>query len=150
MSTAHTSTATRPVSSIPEDVPQAGQASKNGKRESSFGSPSPVPRSSDHEGPPTHAVSFGLDMIDEKRISRPITRGAPGDAALTEMVKRDPQGTDLAKRKSQFYGQVFAYREPNVSIRNKIHQFSVITAEVKTNVIVCDSPRPRGRWHTGC
>lgn len=52
------------------------------------------------------------------------------------MVKGQQKVSDLSRRKSQFYGEVFAYREPNVSARNKIHQFSVITVEVKTNVIV--------------
>ena len=76
------------------------------------------------------------DLIDEKQIARHVSRGAPGDAALMSMVQRDQEGTDLARRKSQFYTEVFAYREPNLSIREKTYRNSVITAEVKTNVIV--------------
>lgn len=57
------------------------------------------------------------------------------------MVKRNEstrEGEDTSKRNTQYYTEVFAYREPNLSTREKIHKFSVITAEVKTNVIVRD------------
>lgn len=99
-------------------------------------SPSPSIFSYDGEDSGSNPISRTPDLIDEKKIARHVARGAPGDAALMSMVRRDQEGTSLARRKSQFYGEVFAYREPNVSARNKIHQYSVITAEVKTNVIV--------------
>ena len=77
------------------------------------------------------------DLGEEKQILRKTGRGAPGDASLSTMVRREHENnSSLSRRKSQFYGEVFAYRESNISARNKIHQYSVITAEVKTNVIV--------------
>lgn len=76
------------------------------------------------------------DRGEEKQILRKPGRGAPGDSSLIGVV-RNEEGKSLAKRKSQFYGEVFSYRESNVSARNKVHQYSVITAEVKTNIIVC-------------
>lgn len=76
------------------------------------------------------------DRGEEKQILRRPVRGAPGDSSLIGVV-RNEESKSLAKRKSQFYGEVFSYREPNVSARNKVHQYSVITAEVKTNIIVC-------------
>ncbi|KAL8906827.1 MAG: hypothetical protein Q9171_006107 [Xanthocarpia ochracea] len=78
------------------------------------------------------------DMIDETQISGPYGRGSPGDAALIAMVNKDRASTDLSRRKSQFYSEVFAYREPNLTARDRVHRYSVITAEVKTNVIVKD------------
>ncbi|KAL8993359.1 MAG: hypothetical protein Q9169_006411 [Polycauliona sp. 2 TL-2023] len=84
------------------------------------------------------AVSNKPDLIDERQISGPYGRGSPGDAALIAMVNKDRTSTDLSRRKSQFYSEVFAYREPNLTARDKVHRYSVITAEVKTNVIVKD------------
>lgn len=80
------------------------------------------------------------DLIDENAISGPYGRGSPGDAALMAMVNKDRASTDLSRRKSQFYSEVFAYREPNVTARDRVNRYSVITCEVKTNVIV--SPQP--------
>ncbi len=82
------------------------------------------------------AVSNKPDMIDESQLSGPYGRGSPGDAALIAMVNKDRTSTDLSRRKSQFYSEVFAYREPNLTARDRVHRYSVITAEVKTNVIV--------------
>ena len=93
----------------------------------------------DGEEASIHAISTAPDLIDEKQIARHLTRGAPGDAALANMVKRNEstrEGEAMSKRNTQFYGEVFAYREPNLTAREKITKFSVITAEVKTNVIV--------------
>ncbi|CAL8574674.1 hypothetical protein XPA_000629 [Xanthoria parietina] len=84
------------------------------------------------------AVSNKPDMIDESQLSGPYGRGSPGDAALIAMVNKDRTSTDLSRRKSQFYSEVFAYREPNLTARDRVHRYSVITAEVKTNVIVKD------------
>lgn len=90
-----------------------------------------------------HAMSTSPELIDEKQIARTISRGAPGDAALAAMVQRNQstrEGEEASKRNTQFYGEVFAYREPNLTTREKITKFSVITAEVKTNVIVRSMP----------
>lgn len=117
---------------------QAGQTISVSKAGNRIVSPAPSSLSFDPDDSGSNGISFTPDLIEEKKISRNVMRGAPGDAALMAMVKRDQEGTSLSRRKSQFYGEVFAYRESNVSARNKIHQYSVITAEVKTNVIVKD------------
>ncbi|KAI4139355.1 MAG: hypothetical protein L6R39_006328 [Caloplaca ligustica] len=78
------------------------------------------------------------DLLDERQISGPLGRGSPGDAALMAMVNRDRASTEVSRRKSQYYSEVFAYREPNQTARERVNRYSVITAEVKTNVIVKD------------
>ncbi len=79
------------------------------------------------------AVTFG-PLVEDKPSER---QGTPSDSTLVDMANTvNLPGNSLSKRKSQFYGEVFAYREPNVSARDRIHQFSIITVEVKTNVIV--------------
>ena len=115
---------------------QAGQTLQVSKRDNGLISPAKSAFSFNDDEPEPQPASNLPDLIDEKQISRHISRGAPGDAALMSMVQRNQEGTDLARRKSQFYSEVFAYREPNLTPRERISKTSVITAEVKTNVIV--------------
>ena len=70
-----------------------------------------------------------------KEYFNEVERGAPGDASLMAMVKREPEETKRAKQKSSFYGEVFAYREPT-TLKDRVARESPITAEIKTNVIV--------------
>jgi hypothetical protein len=79
--------------------------------------------------------------MEEQRITRRIDRGAPGDQAIFSDAKA-PEQKELAKRKSQYYGDVFAYREPNSSARERISRESMIICDIRTNVIVND-PLPR-------
>lgn len=88
--------------------------------------------SSDHDTySPQTATYESLVNGNQTQRQNPLA-----DSTLVAMVNGNQQGNSLSRRKSQFYGEVFAYREPNFSARDKIHQFSVITVEVKTNVIV--------------
>ena len=140
--------ATSPVYDRPSTADRfpkrAGSILKVSKRDHGIISPTESNFSfHDDEEPSMHAISTGPDLIDEKQIARHVSRGAPGDAALANMVKRNEStrdGEQMSKRNTQFYGEVFAYREPNMNTREKITKFSVITAEVKTNVIVCCPP----------
>jgi hypothetical protein len=72
---------------------------------------------------------------EEQRITRNIDRGTPGDQSIFSDSKT-PEQKELAKRKSQYYGDVFAAREPNASARERITKESPILADVRTNVIV--------------
>ncbi|KAL8713437.1 MAG: hypothetical protein Q9225_006781 [Loekoesia sp. 1 TL-2023] len=117
----------------------AGHAVPVSKRDNGLISPARSTFSfADEVEPVTMQASNKPDIIDEKQISGPLGRGSPGDAALMAMVNRDRASTDLSRKKSQFYSEVFAYREPNGTVRDRVNRYSVITAEVKTNVIVKD------------
>ena len=122
---------------------RAGSALKVSKRDAGFVSPTKEKFSfQDQDELPPHAISALPDLIDEKQISRHVDRGAPGDASLMKMAKRNEssrEGEAASRRNTQYYTEVFAYREPNMTARQKILKYSVITAEVKTNVIVCVS-----------
>ncbi|KAL8698361.1 MAG: hypothetical protein Q9201_006618 [Fulgogasparrea decipioides] len=87
----------------------------------------------DEVEPAPASASNKMDILDENQISRQMSRS--GDVT---MMDRDRASVDLSRRKSQFYSEVFAYREPNLTARDRVHQYSVITAEVKTNVIIKD------------
>jgi len=71
---------------------------------------------------------------EESRLMRPIDRGAPGERLREPST---PQQKEFARRKSQYYQEQFAYREPNTSAKERVAKDSMIMADVRTNVIVC-------------
>jgi hypothetical protein len=90
-----------------------------------------------------HASPRGSPVVsatekEERRITREMTRGAPGDPTVFSNTKTVEQ-KELAKRKSQYYGDAFAYRESNGSARERVARESPIMVDVKTNVIVSRS-----------
>lgn len=116
---------------------KAGKALVVSKRDHGLISPAKSTFSFADEGDdPPHQTSNVPDLIDEKQIARTVSRGTPGDSALMAMVNKNRESTDLSRRKSQFYSEVFAYREPNITARDRVHRYSIISAEIKTNVIV--------------
>lgn len=82
-----------------------------------------------------HAVSAS-DLMEEKILARPIDRGTPGESTYASINTGNQHQNELRRNKSQYYTEVFSYREPNLSPRDRISKDSVITAEIKTNVIV--------------
>ena len=74
--------------------------------------------------------------FDRKHIDRAIERDTPGGGSMIKRNQGSKDGSEAGRRRSQFYGEVFAYREPNLSTKERISRNSMITAEVKTNVIV--------------
>lgn len=70
------------------------------------------------------------------QIVTDLRRGAPGDPSQASIAKRTPEQVMASKQRNQFYGEVFSYREPAANARERVGQDSVVTAEVKTNVIV--------------
>ncbi|KAL9016028.1 MAG: hypothetical protein Q9185_006594 [Variospora sp. 1 TL-2023] len=118
---------------------EAGHVIHYARRENGLTSPAKSTFSFADDSEPVAMQVFNKpDLLDEKHLSGPFSRGSPGDAALIAMVSKDQASTDISRRKSQYYSEVFAYREPNLNPRDRVNRFSVITAEVKTNVIVKD------------
>ena len=71
---------------------------------------------------------------EKAAVVKPLGRGAPGDGSATARLGADEAAQ--SKRRSQFYGEVFAYREPLRADRDAVLRDAVVTAELKTNVIV--------------
>lgn len=134
-------TATKPIHTSPYEIANKLPLHKdkpqlvNQKRRSavSLGELPPSPADSDLDAS-TMPMSSTLSK-EESRIIRPLERGAPGDQSIFSDSKT-PEQKELAKRKSQFYGEVFAQRESNSSARERISRESMILADVRTNVIV--------------
>jgi hypothetical protein len=96
----------------------------------------PSPADSDPEmrqASPTGSPS--ATTTEERRITRALDRGTPGDQAIFSNAK-SPEQKELARKKSQYYNDVFAAREPNTSARERVLKDSQILADVRTNVIV--------------
>lgn len=75
--------------------------------------------------------------MEDTSMTNDIDRGAPGDGAVISTTNGTLQQQELRKKKSQFYTEVFSYREPHLSPKDRVYKDSVVTAEVRTNVIVC-------------
>ena len=113
----------------------AGQTFHVTKRDQGLMSPAQSSFSFPDEDEP-HAVTTPQHAMEEKGITRHIDRGSPGDAAFSSTNVATPQLQELRKKKSQFYTEVFSYREPNLTPKERVYKDSMVTAEVKTNVIV--------------
>ncbi len=125
-----------PVSITAKDFPTPqGQVFSVTKRDRGLVSPtqSTFPFTAEDEA---HAIPTPRETMEEKALTRTMERGSPGDGAKTATAIGTPQQQDLRKKKSQFYTEVFSYREPNLSPKERVYKDSVITAEVRTNVIV--------------
>lgn len=72
---------------------------------------------------------------------RDVERGAPGDHAIFS-ANKTPEQKQMAKRRSQYFGDAFAYRESNTSPRERVSRESVVMVEVRTNVIVSSTQVP--------
>lgn len=68
---------------------------------------------------------------------RNIDRGTPGDGSLLS-ASRSLAQKEVSKKKSQYYENAFAQREPNTNPRERIGRESIVMADVRTNVIVQD------------
>ena len=88
---------------------------------------------------PSQAPSRGPSRKNSVDLSR--ARGASIDGAAgylcngvadNDMVVQAETG----KPRNQFYTEVFSYREPNITPKDRIYSDAIVTVEVKTNVIV--------------
>ena len=113
----------------------AGQMFHVTKRDQGLVSPAQSSFSFPDEEEP-HAISTPRDNMEEKVMVRQVERGAPGDGSIMSAINGSPQQQELRRKKSQFYTEVFSYREPNLSPKERIYKDSIVMAEVKTNVIV--------------
>ena len=86
---------------------------------------------------PSRAPSRGPSRKNSVDLSR--ARGASIDGAagyLCNGIADDVVQAESGKARSQFYSEVFAYREPNITPKDRIYSDAIVTVEVKTNVIV--------------
>ena len=90
--------------------------------------------------PPSPADSDTTDdqmpyTMEQRRITKDITRGSPGDQGISPEAT-SPEQRQLARKRSQYYEDAFAYREPQSSARERVFRESMIMADIRTNVIV--------------
>ncbi len=80
--------------------------------------------------------NINISVMDDATLLSMARRAhkKASNAALTSETRA------LNKKKSQFYGEVFAYRAPHTSARDRVTRDSIVMAELKTNVIVRPYP----------
>ncbi|KAK3295906.1 Tautomerase/MIF superfamily [Chaetomium fimeti] len=76
-------------------------------------------------------------LIEGTHLMRPIDRAPPGDVARS--ASKAQSKTDLTRQKSKrnFFEDAFLDNPPSLA-RERVHGDAIVTAEVKTNVIVRD------------
>jgi hypothetical protein len=67
---------------------------------------------------------------------RSINRGTVGDLPDAQGLEQSWDQQLLSKKKSQYYSEAFAYREPSNTAKDRVARDSVILAEVKLNCCV--------------
>jgi len=101
------------------------------------------PVSPKHHPPPPPDIDSTDEQVPttmEQRlisITRDVGLGLPGD----QDMRADTQSAEqrqLAKKRSQYYEDAFAYREPVSSARERVSRETMIMADIKTNVIASD------------
>lgn len=84
----------------------------------------------------SHAMSTPRNDMEKEFMLQAITRGAPADPIRISTPARTPQEREMTRKKSLYYQEVNAYNESNLTPKDQVYNTSVITVEVKTNVIV--------------
>ncbi|KAA6406589.1 MAG: hypothetical protein FRX48_09644 [Lasallia pustulata] len=129
----------RTLSPSPDQFPRpAGQSLSVSKRDNGIISPTKPTFTFLDEDPADQDATPDSDLFDEKRITRHMKRDPPGTRSVMSLSNRSREEVESSERKSKFYGEVFAYREPHLSARDRISGDSIVTAELKTNVIIKD------------
>ena len=77
-------------------------------------------------------------QFTDDRHFRSLTRGTVGDLPNVDSLEKSSSRLHLSKKRSQYYSDAFAYREPNNTAKDRVARDSVILAEVKLNCCVSD------------
>ncbi|MCJ1476113.1 hypothetical protein MMC13_004778 [Lambiella insularis] len=95
-------------------------------------------------GPQNDRESAGLNSalggrLEEKQ-TRPQAENAATQYVSQALAGRSQQSKSATQLRSKFYSDAFAYREPPASEKEQLACESSVIAEVKTNVIVSETP----------
>ena len=117
---------------FPAAVGQLGNT--EGKKSTLARAPSALSEKSNRAATRTNSIRTG--QIHGKRSVTQDRHGVEKEAVSENLVHHNDEETDQTKQRSQFYGNAFTYRGTYASPKDKLFGESVVTAEVKTNVIV--------------
>lgn len=104
---------------------------------------------------PSHRVKGRMSPAPNKLLEMVRASSTPPDIGFPQRRKTTPRDSsnglisvtnleqswkkqELSKKKSQYYDEAFAYREPNNSAKDRVSRDSVVTAAVKLNCHVWD------------
>ncbi|OJD19618.1 hypothetical protein AJ78_00475 [Emergomyces pasteurianus Ep9510] len=93
-----------------------------------------------HKGPRVSTIGVaiggtkGYERSDS--ITKELTRGTPTDGYPNRPLSKSSSQLDIARKRSQYFNEVFTSREPYHTPRHRVNQDSVVVVEIKTNVIL--------------
>ena len=106
------------------------------KRDQGLVSPTQSSFTFSEEDQQPHAISTPCTMPSTP-IIRDMDRGTPGEGgSRAPSVNGYAEQKELGRKRSQYFADSLACREPVMNFRDRVHKDSVIMADVKTNVIV--------------
>lgn len=88
------------------------------------------------------AQSTPPEMTNDAKF-RHISRGTTGDLPDSSGLEQSWSKLHLSKKRSQYYSDAFAYREPHNSARERVTRDSMIVVEVKLSCCVSTSINSR-------
>jgi hypothetical protein len=88
------------------------------------------------------AQSTPPQLTDDSRF-RNATHKTDGDLPDVHNLEQSWSRLHLSKKRSQYYGDAFAYREPNNTAKDRVVRDSVILIQVKLNCCVSQSNHMR-------
>lgn len=100
--------------------------------------PATAPRAAD-----SRSQSTARRLLDFKRASSPLPAIKIDDHLKSSSIARSPHlpsavnlatswdRQQLSKKRSQYYGEIFAYREPHNTAKDRVTRDAVIVADIK-------------------
>ena len=107
----------------------------NTSKHSSIGRKCPVPPPSINPPSYRRAQSTPPEHTNDTQF-RGVNKGTTGHASEASTLDSSWSRLQLSKKKSQYFTEAFAYREPRNNARDRVTRDSVILAEVKLNCCV--------------
>lgn len=82
-------------------------------------------------------IATPSESTDENHLQK-STRIHAGDLPSASALTTAWDRQQFSKKRSQYYGEVFAYREPHNTAKDRVVRDSMIVAEIKLNCKVSD------------
>ncbi|GAD91647.1 endonuclease/exonuclease/phosphatase family protein [Paecilomyces variotii No. 5] len=84
-----------------------------------------------------HRSSNEIVSIEEDKLTRELTRGAPTDSSGTRAASgRNPSQEEAVRKRSQYFEDSLSTREPHNTPKYRVNQDSIVIVEMKTNTRV--------------
>ncbi|PGH26455.1 hypothetical protein AJ80_01768 [Polytolypa hystricis UAMH7299] len=130
-----------PTLQSPSSFHQAGLLDKKAQKQQRQQQHHPTNKNNNKK--PSHRRSKKVAAVmssggDSNSLTKELSRGTPTDGSVTASLKKSPSQQEMAKKRSQYFDEVFASREPYNTPRHRVNQDSIVVVEIKTNIPIKD------------